>query len=525
MVASSGAALDEHSQPRLSGHASLRMMLDARRDEQSVLTLGEAAALIVPLCLDLQERHGRGEKVFVHPSCVEPRSNGLVRFLPDLSMQLDNPKDRACIPPELVASRQPGGPRSSVFSIGAILYECVTGTVIGPGMQRPREVNPKLPEALEVLLSKALVSNPANRPDDLGALASALHNLAPKQSIHPPDVDEGRLDHGDDFEVDIKLSMLPPVPQPAPAAPTRGVSPAPGAVRLDEYGQVAAPISAPRPSGPKLVERLAILKNRLESDPRPRYVVHKDYMDHGPFSAVELLQQIASNGFVAGDHLRDELSGQQRPIAEWEEFAPFAEQAALKRDVIEENRVVAQVAKAEKKAGVAKSTIGILVVVGLAAFAALWFVKVRGSRNDDVQVQNDSTLDLNVQGGIKGQKRANKGGGGGGGRGGGGGGGMSYDQAMAQNPQQIDMSGRPQSPDLTNDQLSGPLQNGAFLNTCGVPNSMHVQINAVVKMGHAIGVSVSTNPPNGGIAACIDRSVRNIAWPVSSKADGVHTSY
>ena len=39
-------------------------------------------------------------------------------------------------------------------------------------------------------------------------------------------------------------------------------------------------------------------------------------MDHGPFSAVELLQQIASNGFVAEDILRDEISGQTKPIAE-----------------------------------------------------------------------------------------------------------------------------------------------------------------------------------------------------------------
>ena len=66
-------------------------------------------------------------------------------------------------------------------------------------------------------------------------------------------------------------------------------------------------------------------------------------------------------------------------------------------------------AKAEKKAGVAKSTIGIVVVIALAAAATTWFVKSKGSRNDDVLVENDSLLDVALDGGIKGQKKANKG--------------------------------------------------------------------------------------------------------------------
>ena len=54
---------------------------------------------------------------------------------------------------------------------------------------------------------------------------------------------------------------------------------------------------------------------------------------------------------------------------------------------------------------------------------------------------------------------------------------------------------------------------------------MKVTVRTVVKMGRAIGVSVYTTPPNGGIAACVDRAVRNIAWPVNAKADGFTTNY
>jgi eukaryotic-like serine/threonine-protein kinase len=502
---------------------TLRALLDARRAERQPLSLDEAIATVVPLCTDLQERHSRGETFYVHPSCVAPGPEGLARL--DLARAVfpTQPHDIACLAPELFRTRQPGNARASVFAVGAILYECVTGSTIGPAMRRPRDLNPELPEALEVLLAKALVSDPAHRPDDLGALASALHHIAPMKSIPPPEVDQTRLDHGDDFEVDIRLSMLPPSelardPMYPPAPPS-------GPVSLREAAMQAvqtAPASATR--GPTVSEKLAALKARLESDPRPRYVVNKDKMDHGPFSAVELLQQIATNSFTADHILRDELSGQARTIKDWAEFAPFAEQAGLKREVIAEKKAVERVAQAEKTAGAAKSTIGILVVLALAAGAALWFFQVRGSRKDDVEVADDSTLDLSLDGGIRGQKHRGAGGPGSGGHAAGPGG-MSYEAALAANPQQIDMNGHATGPDLTNQQLSGPMQNATFLSACGAPESMKVTVKVAIKMGRAIGVSVYTNPPSGGVAGCVDRAVRNLAWPVNPKMDSFVTTY
>jgi hypothetical protein len=82
----------------------------------------------------------------------------------------------------------------------------------------------------------------------------------------------------------------------------------------------------PRVSGvDQATEALTELKQRLESDPRPRYVVIKEGMDHGPFNAVELLQQIASNTFTEDDLLRETFSKDERLINDWPEFAPFAE--------------------------------------------------------------------------------------------------------------------------------------------------------------------------------------------------------
>ena len=54
---------------------------------------------------------------------------------------------------------------------------------------------------------------------------------------------------------------------------------------------------------------------------------------------------------------------------------------------------------------------------------------------------------------------------------------------------------------------------------------MKVTVRVAVRMGVPIGVTVSTNPPNGGIAACIDRAVRGLRWQANPKTDFVTTSY
>jgi eukaryotic-like serine/threonine-protein kinase len=525
MAASPARSLPESQAGVPHSGLTLRALLDARRAERRPLTLDEAIATVVPLTMDVQQRHARGERLYVHPSSVAPGTDGLAKLIGNVAPT--DPRDRVCLAPELMQSHEPGNARASVFAIGAILYECVTGSPIGPAMRRPRDINPELPEALEGLLAKALVGDPAHRPDDLGALASALHHVAPMKSIPPPDVDSGRLDHGDDFDVDIRLSMLPPSelarePNDAPVS-------FPSLPRPPMEAQPQAKVSPSQPPaahrGPTVSEKLSALKERLESDLRPRYVVNKDKMDHGPFSAVELLQQIATNTFKPDHILRDEISGQAHPIKEWAEFAPFAEQAQLKREVIAEQKAVKVVEQAEKKAGFAKSTLGIVLVLALAAGAAFWFFQVRGSRKDGVEVADDSTLDISLDGGIKGQKRKTAGGPGGPGGGPHIPGGMSYEAAIGGNIQQIDMNGHITGPDLTDLQLSGPMRNATFLGSCGAPDSMKVTVKVAIKMGRAVGVSVYTNPPNGGVSSCIDHAVRNLSWPANPKMDSFVTSY
>jgi hypothetical protein len=523
MSASSAPVGRGAQSPVSSSTTTLRTLLEARRNAGQRFSLAEAVATIVPLSLDLQERHARGEKLYVHPSCVAPGPDGLAKLAVKLAVVPQAARDRACLAPELQSTLAPGDSKASVFSLGAMLYEMITGLPVGPGMPRPREIDPSISHGVEALLEKALIGDPAHRPDDIGALASALYHASPGTSIHPPEIDPKNLDHTGDFEVDVRLSLMAPEEVAAPVAVP--AAPAVPRLGLDPYG---APVSAPAPvrQTPNLSERLGALKAHLESDPRPRYVVNKEKMDHGPFSAVELLLQIANHTFTGEHLLRDELSGQTHPIKEWEQFAPFAQQSALKREIVAEEKEVRRVVQAEKKGTAAKSTLAIAVVGAIVAGAVLWFITVRGSRKDDVAVADDpNALDLSLDGGVHGGAR--HGGhhpGGGGGGGGGFAGGMSYEQAIASNNTQLTI-GQQAGPDLTDTQIAGPMRNASFLGPCGAPDSMKVTVRVAIRMGHAVGVSVYTNPPSSGVAACVDRAVRNLAWPANPKMDSFTTTY
>jgi hypothetical protein len=489
-----------------SGH-SLRSVLDARRSEGRRLSLAEAIAIVVPTCLDLQTRHAKGERLYVHPSAIAPSADGLARVQTELAVAPSNPYDTHCMAPEMRRSVEPGDACASVFSLGAILYEMVTGQHVGPGMRRPRDFDPELPESLEVLIGKAIVGDRTHRPADLGALASAMYHLAPQRSIHPPEVNENRLDQSAQLDIDVRFSMMPPA-----SAALRPMA-APQAADASGARNIDLPIA-----------RLNALKVRLESDPRPRYVVIKDRMDHGPFTAVELLQQIASHMFSADDGLRDEIGGQQSLIEEWEEFAPFAEHARLLREKRAEQKEVLIAASADKNRGLAKSILAVFALLALAGALAVWFFARRGTRSDSVVVAKDRTGTVEVNGDIKGKKRHAAATGGGGG-GGGFASGVSYEAVLNSYSQEVTMGQAAGAPDLTDAQLSAPLRYAAFLGSCRAPDSMKVQVRVAVRMGRAVGVTVNTNPPNHEIAACIDHAVRGLRWAENAKTDFVTTNY
>ncbi|HEX4341445.1 MAG TPA: hypothetical protein VH062_36300 [Polyangiaceae bacterium] len=104
--------------------------------------------------------------------------------------------------------------------------------------------------------------------------------------------------------------------------------------------------------------------------------------------------------------------------------------------------------------------------------------------------------------------------------------GESCEKAIDENPQNIDGNDHgPGVPDLTDDQLAGPVQSSSFFANCPLSDSAHANICVAIKEGKPLGVSVKISPSNKGVAACIDRATRKLHWPENAKLDVVHQTF
>jgi hypothetical protein len=103
--------------------------------------------------------------------------------------------------------------------------------------------------------------------------------------------------------------------------------------------------------------------------------------------------------------------------------------------------------------------------------------------------------------------------------------GKSCEKAQDENPQQVSMGKTNNRPDLTNAQLGAPINNANAASACGLPDATHAKICVLVRNGKPLGVTVNVDPKNNKIAACIDRRMRRLAFPVDDRPNTVTYSY
>ncbi len=496
---------------------TLRTRIEALRASGKPMDVAHAIGIIVPLAAELADQHRKGYHFFLYPGALFEGEDHHFHASAASAQPPIDPRDVATLAPESQGAHA-GGSHASVYGIAAILYELITLESVGPNMRRPSELVSDVSGELEMILTKALVSDPSHRPDDLNALAQAFYHVKPRYSAAPPAADADGLDG---FDVDVSMSLLPPmpsassthhviagVPQNAPLPPGMG----------SRSAQVAVPAN----------EREAMLqtKVRLEADPRPRYVAVRQGMDHGPFSAVELLQQIASHTFEEEDIIRDSVDGSEVSIKESSDFSAFARHARMGRQEKAEKVALNQSVEAESRSTMGKAIVGVAIVGAALLVAGFAFMQSRGSKSDEIAVIEETSANVESDQGLKvkaGKKRGGRI------RGTVGGfpqlgGGMSCEAAQAAYVQEMKM-GEKGVADLTVGQLGAVLNSGSYLNGCGVPDSMGVSVCAAIQNGRAVGVTIRTTPHNGGVAGCISRKVRGLKFPSNPKLDITRTKF
>lgn len=552
---------------------TMRASLEARAARGERLSLDRAVAQIVPLCVEVAEIHAEGYGLYLHPSNVIENEDGTLSFDRELATHLPlHPRDRACLPPE-TRPDQLNDARGNVYALGAVLYELITGESAGQGMRRPSDIVPGLPAALEQILSHALIVDPSQRPGDINALAEAIHQLVAAGSVPSPPHSRGPMFTS--IPVDVSFSLLPPAPSPNPVLIVPAQTPAaiqpvngyalPKLAAINAYGAVvhapvtnghaspqaappstngaaapassrglAAPASAngygaqpaasePKPSSDR-TEQILELRAQLEADPRARYFVFKDGMDHGPFTALELVQHIDAHDFADDHKITDTIEQRAAAIGEWPPFSLFAEHAKRQRELEQRKKVIGQIAAAETKRTFGKSFIGAALLLAMLGGAGGWYMIQRGSRNDDVEIKADDATnvetdnDLNVK---KKKKAAKKSGAGAGSIAGG----QSCEAAMDSYNEIMEVGGKRGQADITAGQYSRVLNSGSYFSHCGVPSSMAVNICAAVQNGKAVGVTVSTSPSDSQKSSCIASSVRNLSFPNNPKLDVTRTRF
>jgi tetratricopeptide (TPR) repeat protein len=128
------------------------------------------------------------------------------------------------IAPEQLESRGEGDPRIDVFSLGCVLFECLTGRPAFEGthvmavlakillQETPhvRDVRPDLPPALDALVARMMAKAPQDRHRDAAAVEEDLLAIGETDLGPPSSIEQPKL-----------LLTLPAVPDRAPASITR----------------------------------------------------------------------------------------------------------------------------------------------------------------------------------------------------------------------------------------------------------------------------------------------------------------
>ena len=158
---------------------SLRKIMDLRREKSQRFSVDEVEPIITQLCQALEESapivHGglKPQNIIILPDVLKLTDFGLPQALPRsayMAAQRQHEGSVSYLAPELAGGDDPT-PMSDVYSLGALIYELLSGDRYVGGAPALSVDDPSIPPAIDALLAQALADDPDARQGSAGELA------------------------------------------------------------------------------------------------------------------------------------------------------------------------------------------------------------------------------------------------------------------------------------------------------------------------------------------------------------------
>jgi hypothetical protein len=91
--------------------------------------------------------------------------------------------------------------------------------------------------------------------------------------------------------------------------------------------------------------------------------------------------------------------------------------------------------------------------------------------------------------------------------------------------QTIDLRASRGVPDLTRDAFAAVLENGTYLRSCAIPARTALEVCAAIQDGRVVGVTVTTEPRDPAISACVRRAVAALRFARTPRLDVTRTRF
>lgn len=265
----------------------LRRLLDVKRENGGTFTFEEAEPIVVQICQGLQFAHAslvhgglKPENVFVQVDSLKLIDTGFSRLFSPAEWREIQRESRdgenaarrnagAYLAPEFAFDGKIDR-RADVYSVGAILYEMLTGRApTGPDSPPVSSLNPSVPRAVDRVVQKAMAAAPEARYATASELKDAVMRVL-GGDILADDLESGDMlggtfvdptDKPEDAPIEIEYVEAPPDPEPE--RKSDDATPV-GAIELQEPLWEPDEIAETRASDPS-----ARRQPRTEALPRP----------------------------------------------------------------------------------------------------------------------------------------------------------------------------------------------------------------------------------------------------------------